>query len=231
MNHPRLSSFRSGPAIASAITIIAAAVSVLALQTGCGTSSETGAPSAKSTAETSGSSKGQKVAPASATNGAKAYAYLAGGCFWGVEHYLERLPGVSDVVSGYMGGHLDNPTYRDVIGKKTGHLETVKVTYDPSRVTYGAIAKLFFEIHDPTQANGQGPDLGPQYLSAVFTNTDEERATVEGLIGQLTAKGLKVATSIIPVKGRFWPAEKYHQDYYARTGKQPYCHVRKKRFD
>lgn len=162
--------------------------------------------------------------------GAVAYTYLAGGCFWGVEHYLEKLSGVHEVVSGYMGGHVANPTYKQVIGKKTGHLETVKVAYDPKQVSFETIAKLFFEIHDPTQKDGQGPDIGPQYLSAVFYANAEQKRVVEGLMGQLSSTGMDVATILRPIDGPFWPAEAFHQDYYARTGKYPYCHKRVKRF-
>lgn len=113
-----------------------------------------------------------------------ATAYFAGGCFWGVEYYFEKVPGVVDAVSGYMGGEQENPTYKDVSGGKSGHLEVVAVRYDPRQVSYESLAKLFFEIHDPTQKNGQGPDIGEQYLSAVFVATDEERSVVENLIGQ-----------------------------------------------
>ncbi len=156
-------------------------------------------------------------------------AYFAGGCFWGVEHLMRQQDGVLDVVSGYMGGHQDNPSYREVCNKTTGHLEAVEVSYDPERVDYETLAKLFFEIHDPTQMDGQGPDLGEQYASAVFVDGDEERATIEKLIGILQGKGLKVATKVLPLC-RFWKAEEYHQNYYAKTGKEPYCHFHTPRF-
>jgi len=156
-------------------------------------------------------------------------AYFAGGCFWGVEHYMEQLPGVADVRSGYMGGNVDSPSYEQVVGHTTGHLETVAVHYDSSRVSYAEVAKLFFEIHDPTQANGQGPDIGEQYLSAVFYSTPEEKQAVEGLIAKLRERGYDVVTSLREAD-QFWPAEDYHQDYYARTGKTPYCHARVDRF-
>ena len=157
-------------------------------------------------------------------------AYLAGGCFWGVEYHLEQIPGVIDVTSGYMGGHTEHPTYREVCSGTTGHLETVEVRFDPTRTNYEAILRTFFEIHDPTQANGQGPDIGEQYQSAVFYTSTEQRRTAEKLIGILKAKGYRVVTVVRPAE-RFWPAEDYHQDYYRRTGKQPYCHTRIPRFD
>lgn len=156
-------------------------------------------------------------------------AYFAGGCFWGVEHLMRQQPGVLEVISGYMGGHKDNPSYREVCAKVTGHLEAVEVSYDPEKVDYETLAKLFFEIHDPTQSDGQGPDLGEQYLSAVFVNDDAEREVIEKLIGQLRGKGLDVVTRIIPAS-EFWKAEEYHQNYYAKTGKTPYCHAYTKRF-
>jgi len=157
-------------------------------------------------------------------------AYFAGGCFWGVEYYLEKISGVKEVISGFMGGHVKNPKYKEVIRKKTGHLETVKVLYDPSKVSYEALAKTFFEIHDPTQKNGQGPDIGSQYLSAVFVNDQAEKKTIEKLIKILEEKGLKVATKILP-KVPFYSAEEYHQNHYERKGGTPYCHRRVKRFD
>ena len=156
-------------------------------------------------------------------------AYFAGGCFWGVEYYLEKVDGVKEVTSGFMGGHLKNPGYYDVVQKNTGHIETVEVVYDPSKVSYEALAKIFFEIHDPTQTDGQGPDIGSQYLSAIFVNNQEERETIERLIKVLEGKGFKVATQIMP-KAPFYSAEAYHQDYYERKGSTPYCHRRVKRF-
>lgn len=159
-----------------------------------------------------------------------AKAYFAGGCFWGVEHLYEQKKGVISAVSGYMGGHKDNPTYHDVCYTNSGHLETVEVTYQPALLSYEEIAKFFFEIHDPTQANGQGPDLGAQYLSAIFYNNEEEKKKAEELIEILKGKGHKVVTKLLPANTTFWPAEENHQDYYARSGKQPYCHAHQKKF-
>lgn len=158
-----------------------------------------------------------------------ATAIFAGGCFWGVEHLLAKLPGVSNVESGYIGGKVPNPTYEQVTKHLTGHAEAVRVTYDPSKVSYETLAKNFFEIHDPTQANGQGPDIGDQYRSEVFYTTPEQKQIAEKLIAQLKAKGYKVVTKVTPAT-TFWPAEKYHQDYYQLKGTQPYCHAYTKRF-
>ncbi len=156
-------------------------------------------------------------------------AYFAGGCFWGVEYYLEKIEGVKEVISGFMGGHLKNPGYYDVVRKDTGHLETVEVVYDPAKVSYETLAKTFFEIHDPTQVDGQGPDIGSQYLSAIFVSNAEERKIIERLIKILEGKGFKIATQVLPVTP-FYSAEAYHQDYYERKGRKPYCHRRVKRF-
>ncbi len=161
--------------------------------------------------------------------GALKTAYFAGGCFWGVEHLMQQLPGVVSVVSGYMGGSVDNPSYEQVCRHQTGHLETVEVLYDPDQVSFETLTKCFFEIHDPTQADGQGPDLGPQYASAIFVQDEEERAVSERLIAQLERQGLRVVTQIRPL-APFWRAEEYHQDYYLKTGKTPYCHRYQKRF-
>ncbi|MBN2415623.1 bifunctional methionine sulfoxide reductase B/A protein [bacterium] len=159
----------------------------------------------------------------------KAKAYFAGGCFWGVEHLFEQKQGVVSAVSGYMGGDLKNPSYQDVLRGTTGHLEAVEVTYDPGKVSYEELARYFFEIHDPTQINGQGPDIGEQYKSAVFVSSDTEEKTVRKLIGILRNKGYDVATKVIKA-GRFWKAEEYHQDYYDRKKQEPYCHFYQKRF-
>lgn len=156
-------------------------------------------------------------------------AYFAGGCFWGVEHLLEQEPGVISARSGYMGGQKANPTYEEVCSGRTGHVETVEVIYDSSKTSYEQLARLFFEIHDPTQVNRQGPDVGEQYRSVVFYRDDAQRAAAQGLVDTLRAKGYEVATALEPAS-TFWPAEDYHQDYYKNTGKRPYCHVRQQRF-
>ncbi len=161
-------------------------------------------------------------------NGLK-HAYFAGGCFWGVEYHLESIKGVKDAISGYMGGTMKNPSYYDVVRKNTGHLETVEVIYDPNIVSYETLAKAFFEIHDPTQTDGQGPDIGSQYLSAVFVKNTKEKKTVQELIKTLENQGLKIATKIIDANV-FYKAEDYHQDHYKKKGSKPYCHAYVKRF-
>lgn len=158
-----------------------------------------------------------------------AKAYFAGGCFWGVEYHFEKKEGVISAVSGYMGGTREKPTYEQVCSGNTGHLETVEVTYNPKKITYEELAKLFFEIHDPTQENGQGPDIGSQYKSAIFYSNEEEKKIAHKLINILKKKGYDVVTSVKPVT-EFWKAEDYHQDYYEKKNEKPYCHVYKKRF-
>lgn len=160
----------------------------------------------------------------------QAVGYFAGGCFWGVEHFLEKMPGVASVESGYMGGVGESPSYEEVSYGDSGHAEAVRVTFDPSKTSYQVIAKRFFEIHDPTEVNRQGPDIGKQYRSAVFVTDPEQREVVESLVAKLRANGYKVATAVEDA-GPFWLAEGGHQDYYERTGKMPYCHVPTPRFD
>jgi methionine-S-sulfoxide reductase len=157
-------------------------------------------------------------------------AYFAGGCFWGVEHFMQKLDGVEEVDSGYAGGTTEEPSYKEVVYKKTGHLEVVRVRYHSEQVSYKTIAKRFFEIHDPTQADGQGPDIGDQYLSAVFYTSPEQKSETEALITRLEGRGYKVVTELREFS-KFWPAEEYHQDYYAKSGKKPYCHGLVKRFE
>jgi len=168
--------------------------------------------------------------PAAGLDGHFKKAVFAGGCFWGVEYYLQQAKGVIRATSGYTGGNTENPTYQEVCTGRTGHLEAVEVLFDPRETSYEELLKLFFEIHDPTQADGQGPDLGGQYHSAVFYFDDAQKATAEKLIGVLKAKGYDVATVLRPA-AKFYPAEGYHQDYYFKSGKHPYCHAPVKRFE
>lgn len=156
-------------------------------------------------------------------------AIFAGGCFWGVEHLMRSQPGVISIEVGYIGGHTQNPTYKEVCSDTTGHAEAVKIAFDPTKISYEKLARLFFEIHDPTQMDRQGPDIGDQYRSEVFYTTPEQKLITEKLIGELKTKGYKVVTKVTPAT-TFWKAEDYHQDYYGKTGKAPYCHRYVKRF-
>lgn len=158
-----------------------------------------------------------------------AKAYFAGGCFWGMEYFYAKTEGVISTSVGYMGGESSNPTYREVCSGTSGHYEVIEVVYDSTKVSYEELARLFFEIHDPTQTNGQGPDIGEQYLSVAFYSTEREKETLEKLIQLLKSNGYKIATRLEKVKP-YWEAENYHQDYYEKNGKQPYCHSYTKRF-
>lgn len=152
--------------------------------------------------------------------------FFAAGCFWGVEHMFKQIEGVVDTRVGYMGGHMDNPTYEDVCSGQTGHLETVEVIFDPKRLSEEELIKYFFEIHDFTQENGQGPDVGEQYKSAIFYTNDSQKIIAEKLKKQLSERYRVV--SQIRKASTFWLAEDYHQDYYEKTGKVPYCHFRRR---
>ncbi len=156
-------------------------------------------------------------------------AIFAGGCFWGVEYYMHMIPGVISTEAGYTGGNTDHPTYREVCSHKTGYAEAVRVVFNPSMTTYETVARTFFEIHDPTQMNRQGPDRGDQYRSAIFYRNKEQKETAEMLIGLLQQKGYNVVTMVTPASF-FWKAEDYHQQYYAKEGGTPYCHGYVKRF-
>ena len=157
-------------------------------------------------------------------------AYFASGCFWGTEYYFMKAKGVAHTAVGFMGGHVDHPSYQQVCQKNTGHLETTEVEYDTSKTTYEDLVKLFFETHDFTQTNGQGPDIGPQYLSCIFYADENEKSIAEKYISILQKKGYKVATMLKPLS-TFWKAEDYHQQYYEHKGTTPYCHVYKKIFE
>lgn len=156
-------------------------------------------------------------------------AIFAGGCFWGMEYQFQKVDGVKSVISGYIGGTTENPTYKEVCYTNSGHAEAIEVTYDNSKVNYEDLAKLFFEIHDPTQANGQGPDIGEQYRSEIFYLDNTQKKIAEKLIKILMEKGYDIVTGLTKAT-TFYNAEDYHQDYYNKTGGNPYCHIYTKRF-
>lgn len=156
-------------------------------------------------------------------------AVFAGGCFWGVEEMMAKQKGVLAAVSGYTGGKTSYPTYKAVCTDKTGHAEAVEIFYDSQVTDFDTLCRYFLEIHDPTQKNRQGPDIGTQYRSAIFYLDKDQKKTAEKLLKILRQKGYDVETRIVPFK-RFWAAEDYHQDYYQKKGKQPYCHTWQKKF-
>jgi peptide-methionine (S)-S-oxide reductase len=152
-------------------------------------------------------------------------ATLGGGCFWCLEAVYDELKGVEDVVSGYAGGKMPNPSYERVCSGMTGHAEVVQVTFDPRVISYGEILEVFFAIHDPTTPNRQGYDVGTQYRSVIFYHSEEQRATAEGMIAQLQADGVwsdPIVTEVQPAP-EFYPAEDYHQEYFKKNPNQPYC--------
>lgn len=154
---------------------------------------------------------------------------FAAGCFWGVQHHFEKVAGVKRTLTGYTGGTVLQPTYEQVRAQKTGHLEAVLVEFDPKEVAFADLCKLFFEIHDPSQTDGQGTDKGSQYLSAVFYSDSSQKLTTEELADTLRSKGYEVNTRVASL-GAFWIAEDYHQHYYDNTGGSPYCHIRERKF-
>ena len=150
-------------------------------------------------------------------------ALLAGGCFWGVDYFLRQLPGVLNVEVGYSGGMIANPTYDQVCDGHTGHYEVARVLFDSKKTDYSTVLKRYFEIHDPTQHSGQGPDIGQRYQSAIFYYNEAQHEQANQLILRLKANGYDVATRLL-VAQTFWPAENYHQNYYTKHAKLPYCH-------
>ncbi|MFZ0032191.1 MAG: peptide-methionine (S)-S-oxide reductase MsrA [Candidatus Cybelea sp.] len=151
-------------------------------------------------------------------------ATFAAGCFWGVEAAFRQVPGVVDAISGYTGGRVDNPTYRQVCGHATGHAEAVQVTFDPQRVDYEKLLSVFWQLHDPTQLNRQGPDVGDQYRSAIFTHGEEqEREAIASREREQRNYARPIVTQILAAP-RFWPAEEYHQRYFEKNGGAA-CHV------
>jgi peptide-methionine (S)-S-oxide reductase len=154
-------------------------------------------------------------------------ATLAGGCFWCLEAVYVELRGVSKVVSGYAGGNVRNPSYRQVCSGNTGHAEVVQVTFDPNVVSYRELLEIFFTIHDPTTLNRQGADVGTQYRSAIFYHDEDQRRVATEVIGEITAAKLwpkSIVTQVAPLDV-LYPAEDYHQDYFANNPMQPYCQV------
>ena len=152
-------------------------------------------------------------------------ATLAGGCFWCIETVFNQLRGVESAVSGYMGGQTLNPTYRDICNGDTGHAEVVQVRFDPAVLSYRELLDVFFSLHDPTQLNRQGNDVGSQYRSAIFWHTPEQKAEAGAVIGELTAAGQFRAPIVTEITGAttFYPAENYHQGYFDQNPDQPYC--------
>jgi peptide-methionine (S)-S-oxide reductase len=152
-------------------------------------------------------------------------ATLGAGCFWCVEAIFDDLEGVTDVVSGYSGGHKDDPTYQDVCSGSTGHAEVAQVTFDPAQLSFGELLEAFFAAHDPTTLNRQGNDIGTSYRSAIFYHSPDQKLAAEKIIEELTAEEAfdrPIVTEVTPFE-RFWPAEDYHQEYFANNPGQPYC--------
>ena len=155
-------------------------------------------------------------------------ATLGGGCFWCVEAVYLDVDGVTRVESGYAGGHLKNPSYERVCDADTGHAEVVRVEFETDKISYRDILNIFFAIHDPTTLNRQGNDVGPQYRSAIFTENDDQRVTALSVIDEVAKAGIHngtIVTEVTPLDGNYWPAEAYHQNYYAQHPNQGYCSV------
>lgn len=152
-------------------------------------------------------------------------AILAAGCFWGVQYYFDQVPGVIETETGYTGGLTNNPTYESVCSHTTGHAEAVKIIYDPKKITYETILQQFFRMHDPTQLNRQGPDIGDSYRSAIFYTNEKQKIAAQEIIEDLNATQFdnKIVTTLEPA-GKFWPAEEYHQKYTEKTGRGM-CHI------
>ena len=154
-------------------------------------------------------------------------ATLGGGCFWCVEAALKQLEGVREAVSGYAGGHIDNPSYEAICRGDSGHAEVVRFEFDPRKIDFRTLLLAFFTAHDPTTPNRQGNDVGEQYRSVIFTHSDKQSRIAHELIAELDAQRIwpaPIVTQILP-SPRFWPAEHYHQDYFAHNPNQPYCAV------
>ncbi len=157
------------------------------------------------------------------------YAIFAGGCFWGVQHQFEKEQGVLRTLVGYTGGEEQMPTYAEVRSHQTHHVEAVLVEYDPSLISYTRLCQVFFEMHDPSQTDGVGPDRGPQYRSCIFTHSSTQQTEAQSVMDDLRHRGYEVNTLLLP-ESSFWIGEEYHQRYYEKTGGEPYCHIRVKKF-
>src|SRR3990167_11218179 len=151
-------------------------------------------------------------------------ATLAGGCFWCTEAIFKRLKGVTSVVSGYTGGNVENPSYEEVCGGDTGHAEAIQITFDPKVVPYEKLLEIFFALHDPTTLNRQGNDAGTQYRSVIFYTDDEQKKATQKFIDKLNETGPKVVTELKPFD-KFYKAEDYHQKYYEKNAREPYCQI------
>ena len=156
-------------------------------------------------------------------------AIFACGCFWGTQYQFDRAPGVLRSSVGYVGGQEPRPTYEEVKAHRTGHAEAVWMEYDADTTSYIELCRLFFEIHDPAQTDGIGPDLGPQYRSEIFYLNERQRQEAAQVIEELRKAGYEVHTRLTPAS-TFWPGEDYHQHYYDKTDGVPYCHIRVKKF-
>ncbi len=209
--------------IMTRLAVVTVAVTLLACTAGVETGSRESGDGARDTM----SQESARKEPSPAGDGTTEVATLGGGCFWCVEAVLEQLDGVLDVESGYMGGHVDNPTYQQVCSGRTGHAEVVQVKFDPTRITYAEILDYFWKSHDPTTLNRQGNDVGPQYRSAIFYHSEEQRITAEASKKALDESGAyrSPAVTEITAASTFYPAEGYHQDYYRNNKFQPYCQV------
>jgi peptide-methionine (S)-S-oxide reductase len=152
-------------------------------------------------------------------------ATLGAGCFWCVEAVFDSLIGVEDVVSGYSGGHKDNPTYQQVCSETTGHAEVVQIRFNPDELSFADLLRVFFTVHDPTQLNRQGNDIGTSYRSAIFYHSDDQKQAAEKVIAEITAEGIydKPIVTEVTSFDKFWAAEDYHQEYFANNPNQPYC--------
>ena len=152
-------------------------------------------------------------------------ATLAAGCFWCVEAVFDDLIGVEDVVSGYSGGHTVNPTYQQVCSETTGHAEVAQITFDRAQLSFKELLQVFFTVHDPTMLNRQGNDIGTSYRSAIFYHSDEQKRVAEEVIAEITAEAIydKPIVTEVTAFDKFWPAEDYHQEYFANNPTQPYC--------